>query len=163
VIRTRHGVAVNESGAALVEIAICLAMLALVSLGITDIARGYVLTDQARSAAGAAALYAAAHPGQLHDVPNSPCADPENAAWQGSNAGGGAFQFTFSPDHAVPTDDCDLPRVPDRLAAPQRVKVTARATLSLSGPLVGDIIGSRTVSATACADVGAPPATVPCS
>src|SRR5579872_6631493 len=41
----------NERGAALVELAICLALLALISLGITDVARSYVLTTQARSAA----------------------------------------------------------------------------------------------------------------
>lgn len=152
----------NEHGAALVELALCIALLALISLGVTDVARAYVLSEQVRAAASEAAMYAASHPGQLHNVSNTPCADPENATWRGSTAGGPPFRFTFSPDLAA--SDCNPSPMPTGLAPRKRLKVTATARLTLSTPLVEDIVGKTIhVTATVCVAVAGPPSTIPCS
>ncbi len=154
----------RQRGAALVEFAICLPMLAVLSLGIVDLGRAYSLAEQARSAAREAAFYAAGHPGELHNVAKTACADPANATWRGANAGAGSFTFTFSPDLANPQTDCNPSPLPAGLGAGQPLRVTATAHMTLFTPLVGAITGNPvTVSATVCVDVAGPPSTVPCS
>jgi Flp pilus assembly protein TadG len=161
VLRSRRR---RERGAALVEFAICLPGLALLTLGVVDFGRAYSLTQQARSAAREAAFYAASHPGQLHRVAGTACADPANAAWRGSNAGAGSFAFTFSPDLANPVTDCNPSPLPAGLGAGQPLRVTATGSLTIFTPLVGAIVGNPAkVSATVCVDIAGPPSTVPCS
>jgi Flp pilus assembly protein TadG len=160
----RRGDAGRQGGAALVEFAICLPVLATLALGIVDLGRAYSLAEQARSAAREAAFYAASHPGQLHNVANSACTDPANATWRGANAGVGSFSFTFSPDLANPQTDCNPSPMPAGLAGGQPLRVTATRSMTLFTPLIGAITGNPvTVSATVCVDVAGPPSTVPCS
>jgi Flp pilus assembly protein TadG len=154
----------RQRGAALVEFAICLPVLAMLALGIVDLGRAYSLAEQARSAAREAAFYAASHPGQLRDVPNTACADPANATWRGANAGAGSFAFAFSPDLANRLTDCNPSPMPAGLQAGQPLRVTATTKLTLFTPLIGAITGNPVqVSATVCIDVAGPPSTVPCS
>jgi Flp pilus assembly protein TadG len=154
----------RQRGAALVEFAICLPVLAMLSLGIVDLGRAYSHSEQARAAAREAAFYAASHPGQLHNVANTACADPANATWRGANAGSGSFTFTFSPDLANPTTDCNPSPLPTGLGAGQPLRVTAKASMTLFTPLIGAITGNPIkVSATVCVDIAGPPSTVPCS
>lgn len=154
----------RERGAALVEFAICLPAVAILTLGVVDLGRAYSLTQQARAAAREAALYAATHPGQLHNVAGTACADPANAAWRGSNAGSGPFTFTFSPDVANPLTDCNPAPLPAGLGAGQPLRVTATASMAIFTPLVGAVVGNPAkVSATVCVDIAGPPSTVPCS
>jgi len=158
------GARARERGAALVEFAICLPAIAVLTLGVVDFGRAYTLTQRARSAAREAALYAAGHPGQLHNVAGTACADPANAAWRGSNAWTGSFTFTFSPDVANPLTDCNPDPLPNGLGAGQPLRVTATANMLIFTPLVGAIVGNPAkVSATVCVDVAGPPSTVPCS
>jgi hypothetical protein len=152
----------GQRGAVPVEVGLCLAVLAVLSLGITDVARGYVLSQRVHSAAEGAALYAASHPGQLHNVPGTPCADPGNATWQGLNAANGSVRLSFSPDLAEPTGDCNPPWLPVGLAAGKLLRVTAAARLTLATPLLGAVVGKMQVSTTLCVDVTGPPSTVPC-
>jgi hypothetical protein len=154
----------DQRGAALVEFALCVPVLAILCLGVVDLGRAYTLTQRARTAAREAAFYAAGHPGQLHNVAQTPCADPGNASWRGSNAGSGSFTFTFSPDLANPTTDCNPSPMPAGLGAGQPLKVRATGTMTLFTPLLGAITGNPlNVSATVCVDVAGPPSTVPCA
>lgn len=153
-----------QRGAALVEFAICLPVLAMLALGIVDLGRAYSLAERARSAAREAAFFAASHPGQLHNVANTACADPANATWRGANAGSGSFTFTFSPNLTNPLTDCNPSPMPAGLGAGQPLRVTATTHLTLFTPLIGAITGNPVqVSATVCVDVAGPPSTVPCS
>jgi hypothetical protein len=162
-VRSLRATSEAQGGAALIEVAFCLALLATVSLGITDLARAYLLSQQVRASAQEAALYAASHPGQLHNVPGTPCADPGNATWQGQNAGTGSIKVRFSPDLADPASDCNPSPMPAGLGAGKRLKVTVEARLTLATPLIGGIVGRRVrVSATVCVEVSGPPSTVPC-
>jgi Flp pilus assembly protein TadG len=162
--RRRTGRAGRQRGAALVEFAICEPVLAILAFGVVDLGRAYSLTQQARAAAREAALFAAGHPGQLHDVANTACADPANATWRGANAGAGSFSFTFTPDLANPTTDCNPATMPAGLSAGQPLRVTASRTMTLFTPLVGAMVGNPVrVSATVCVDVAGTPSTVPCS
>jgi Flp pilus assembly protein TadG len=154
----------RQRGAAFIEFAICVPVLATLGFGVVDLGRAYSLTQRARSAAREAAFYAASHPGQLHNVASTACADPANATWRGSNAGTGSFVFTFSPDVANPLTDCNPSPMPTGLGAGQPLKVTATASMTLFTPLIGAITGDPvTVSATVCVDVAGPPSTVPCT
>jgi len=163
-VRRRAVASREERGVALVEFAICVPLLAMLGLGVIDFGRVYTTTERARTAAREAAFYAASHPGQLHNVANTPCADPSNATWRGTNAGSGSFRFTFSPDLAVPATDCNPSPTPAGLGAGQPLKVTATANVTLFTPLVGAITGNPLqVSATVCVAVAGPPSTVPCS
>jgi Flp pilus assembly protein TadG len=154
----------RERGAALVEFALVAPVLAMLGFGVVDLGRGYALGERARAAAREAAFYAASHPGQLHNVASTACADPANATWRGTNAGAGSFTFTFSPDLANPATDCDPSPMPAGLGPGQPLKVTARANLTLLTPLVSMVVGNPVaVSATVCVDVAGPPSTVPCS
>jgi Flp pilus assembly protein TadG len=156
------GTAGAQRGAALLEVAISLALLAIISLGITDTARAYVLSQQVHSAAETTALFAASHPGQLHNVPGTPCADPGNATWQGSNPASGLVHLTFVPDLVDSANDCNPSPMPAGLAAGKVLKVTAAARLTLSTPLIGWLVGRVEVSATECVVISGPPSTVRC-
>ena len=154
----------GERGAALLEFAVCVPVLVLLGLGIVDFGRVYTVTERARVAAREAALYAASHPGQLHNVGNTQCADPANATWRGTHAASGTFTFTFSPDLANPLTDCNPSPMPAGLGGGQPLKVTATARVTLFTPLVGAITGNPLpVSATVCVDIAGPPSTVPCA
>ena len=136
----------------------------MLGLGVIDFGRVYTTTERARTAAREAAFYAASHPGQLHNVANTPCADPSNATWRGTNAGSGSFTFTFSPDLAVPATDCNPSPMPAGLGAGQPLKVTATASVTLFTPLVGAVTGNPLqVTATVCVDIAGTPSTVPCA
>ena len=155
----------RERGAALVEFALCLPVLAVLAFGVVDFGRAYSLTQQARASAREAAFYAASHPGQLHTVAGTACADPANASWRGANAGSGTFTFTFSPDVQNPLTDCNgsPDALPAGLGAGQPLKVTATGHLTILTPLIGAIVGNPAkVSATVCVDIAGPPSTVPC-
>src|SRR5689334_14792988 len=82
----------------MVEFAVCLPLLAILGFGVTDLGRAFALAERGRNAAREAALYAASHPGQLHNVASSDCADPANADWRGAHEGSGRFTFTYSSD-----------------------------------------------------------------
>jgi hypothetical protein len=153
----------RQRGAALVEFAICVPMLAMLVCGVVDLGRTYAVAERARGAAREAAFYAASHPGQLHNVTGTACADPGNAAWRGSNEGAGTYTFTFSPDLAIPRTDCNPAALPAGLGPGQPLRVTATTKLVLLTPLIGQMLGSpMNISATVCVDVEGPPSTVAC-
>jgi hypothetical protein len=146
-----------------VEFALCVPMLAILVFGLVDLGRAYTVAERARGAAREAAFYAASHPGQLHNVTGTACADPGNAEWRGSNEGAGSYTFKFSPDLASPLTDCNPASLPTGLGPGQPLRVTATTTMVLLTPLLGQMFGSpMKISATVCVDVQGPPSTVAC-
>jgi Flp pilus assembly protein TadG len=147
----------------MVEFALCVPLLAMLVFGVVDLGRAYAVAERERNAVREAAFYAADHPGQLHNVVGTACADPANAAWRGSNEGSGAYTFTFSPDLAKPATDCNPTTMPAGLGPGQPLRVTATTSLTLFTPLVGQMVGSPlSISATVCVEIEGPPTTVPC-
>jgi hypothetical protein len=144
----------------MVEFALCLPVLATLTFGLVDLSRAYVITERAKTAAREAAFYAASHPGQLHSVSGSDCADPSNAAWRGAHEGSGTFTFTFSPDLTT----CNPTSMPANLSAGRPIRVTAHATLTLLTPLVGKIVGGNplNISSSVCVSIEGAPSTVAC-
>ena len=146
----------------MVEFALCLPLLAMLSLGTIDLGRAFQLSQRAKAAAREAAAYASRHPGQQDSTGGGSCADPANAAWHGHQEGGTTYTFTFSPSQSgCVTDPTALPA---SLQPGQNIKVTATTTLTLMTPFIRSIVGGNPkVSSSVCMTIsGGTPTTVAC-
>jgi Flp pilus assembly protein TadG len=152
----------GEQGVALIEFGLLLPVLAILSFGIVDLSRVYVLYDQAHGAAQQAALFAATHPGQLHSASGTLCQDPANAEWHGNNEGSKSFTYTFSSN--VASCVTDPSQLPAGSASGQPLRVTATGSINLLTPIVQNMVGNPvSVSSTVCVNIGgAAPATTAC-
>ena len=70
----------GERGAALVEFAIVLPLLAILAFGTIDIGRAYMAWNQVKGAAREGAAYAQFHPDRA--TTGADCADPDNVAFR---------------------------------------------------------------------------------
>lgn len=123
----------GERGASIVEFALILPLFVLLTLGVVDIGRAFMVSNQMRGAAREAAAFAQDHPGAL--VPGDDCLDPENAQWKARNErGAGDAMVEFS----VPAV-CDLSGSP-----PDRISVTVWRDLDILTPFVGQFVGDGT-------------------
>ena len=148
----------DERGVALVEFAIFVPLLGLLTFGLIDLSRAFLVYEQARNAAREAALFAATHQGQLHSYPGTVCQDPNNAEWHGNNEDGQTFAYTFSSD--VTSCVTNTSQLPAASAAGQPLRVTARIGMTTMTPFLGTQL---TVSSTVCVNIGAgAPSTTKC-
>jgi Flp pilus assembly protein TadG len=143
-----------ERGTALIEFALVLPVLAVLTFGSVDLARGYGAYERAHNAAREAAFFAATHPGQLHNYANTACADPNNADWHGNNEDSQTFTFVYSSD--VTSCVTTPSSLPSTSSAGKPLKVTAKISMTPITPFISQILGnSIPISASVCVNLGA--------
>lgn len=137
----------GQRGTALVELALLLPFLLWIVFGTIDLGRALTTWNQAKSAARAAADYAAAAPYRQQNA--GLCADPNNATFRGRSEAGNTFTFTYSP--ALPCTTGALSQA-QKDAAPE-ITVTAARPFALYTPLLQGLLGPFTVRASVTARV----------
>lgn len=143
--RSRGSRRENDRGGALVEFALVLPLLSMLTLGTVDVGRAYLIWNQVKNAAREGANYAQLHPGRQLDDGSGRCADPANVAWRARNEAGGAgstFSVTVTP---AATGGCDPASPP--AAAGQPITVTVSQPLTLLTPLMQSMLGDPIVRA----------------
>lgn len=124
----------RDSGASLVEFALILPLLLLLTLGIVDVGRAFMMSNQVRGAAREAAAYAQNHPTAL--VPGTGCENPDNARWKALNEGGSsAMSVQFSPEVPCGAWGAAAPSPGDEIS------VTVSRDLRLITPFMGQLVG----------------------
>lgn len=135
----------EERGIALVEFAIVLPLLVIITLGTIDFGRAYLLWNQVKNAAREGAAYAQLHPGEQAVSPFG-CADPDNVRWHVRKEAGSAsagFGITVTP--AASGIGCSPSSPPVSSGDPITVTVTSPFTVLT--PLLREITGNPTVRA----------------
>jgi Flp pilus assembly protein TadG len=140
----------DERGVALVEFALFVPVLGMLTFGLIDLSRGFLVYEQVHNAAREAAVFASSHPGQLHNYAGTVCQSPGNAEWHGNIEDSQAFTYTFSSD--VTSCVIDPSQLPASSAVGQPLRVTARTAMTTLTPLFGSHL---TITATVCVNIGA--------
>jgi len=131
----------SEQGTALVEFAIVLPFLMVLSLTSVDFGRAYSLQHRLANAAREGATYAQYFPGQVGN--SGACADPENITYRalGEDAGvaaGFAVSVTNVDTGAAITGPC----VQSGITPGTRVKVTLTSQFRPITPFATDLVGA---------------------
>jgi Flp pilus assembly protein TadG len=150
----------EESGVALVELALVLLPLCVFVFGAVDVGRAFIFLDQLKNSAQAGAFFARSNPGYVTNTGN--CADPNNIQYQVANelgvptgnstlpAGYGmtvidettAQQLTGCTELS-PTSSCGAGRVSTTICSGDTLQVQVTAPFHLITPLIGSIVGSN--------------------
>ena len=130
------------------EFALVLPFLVMMVFGTVDLGRAFTTWNEVKSAARAAADYAATAPYRQQNA--GLCLDPNNAAFRGRSEGGNSFTFTFSPAKACITGTLTAAQ---KAAVPE-ITVTAEQPFNLYTPLLQGLVGPLTVRASVTARVG---------
>lgn len=120
------------------EFALILPIFALFTLGIVDVGRAFMVSNQMRGAAREAAAYVQDHPtAQLSGTAG--CQDPLNAEWRALNErGAGGAIVEFSPAVACGATGAGVPSPGDEIS------VTVSKDLRVLTPFVGALVGDGT-------------------
>ncbi len=108
----------------------------MLTLGVVDIGRAFMLSNQMRGAAREAATFVQNHP--TAQVPSgTSCADPNNARWKALNERGATgAQVQFSPAVACGASGAGTPRPGDE------IEVTVSRDLPLLTPFAAQLVGN---------------------
>lgn len=128
----------------MVELALVLPLVAVMTLGFVDLGRAYRLKTSLVNAAHEGAAYAQYHPTQVDNVGN--CADPNNVGFATRNEQGSASDFTVTVMYTSQATESPpatwSPVVGCGTTVPAvRVVVTASAPFVLLTPFLSDLIG----------------------
>jgi len=130
----------DQRGAALVEFALVLPLLAMIVLGTIDLGRVFTLQNRLKNAAQEAAAYAQVFPTQVTNA--GTCTDPDNIPYKAlQEDSGAAYGFTVSAwnmDANSAINGCHATTV----SPGTHVKVTVQATFAALTPFVSVLIGS---------------------
>ena len=119
------------------EFALIAPLFVLLTLGVVDIGRAFMISNQVRGAAREAGAFVQGHPSA--QVPGSGCADPNNAQWKALNERGAAgATVVFSPAVACGATGPSVPGPGDQIA------VTVSRDMRLLTPFVGQLVGDGT-------------------
>lgn len=140
-----HVIMRNERGVALIEFALLLPLLAVVTMGTIDFGRAYQISNQVRNAAREGAAYGALHPGQQYPgTGTTPCAGSENIAWHArKEAGAASNAYTVSVSPLASNSGCNPASPP--VAAGGNLTVTVSTPFTVLTPFVGSIVGNKTI------------------
>jgi Flp pilus assembly protein TadG len=136
----------RERGAALVEFAVVLPLLALICFGTVDLGRAYARVNQVKNAAREAAFHAQTNPARLAGVG---CTTPDSAQWFARNEAGSAgtgFDVEVSTPAGTFTS-ADSGCAPSSAAAVsgEEITVTVSTPFSVLTPLVEAVTGEMTI------------------
>lgn len=132
----------------MVEVALVLPLLAMVTFGVLDLGRAYRLRTSLANAAHEGAAYAQYNPTQVANV--GACADPNNILFATRNEEGVAkgftvtVQYTAQASETPPATWSTITGCGTNVAA-GRVAVTASAPFVLLTPLVSSIVGPEII------------------
>lgn len=131
----------RERGASIVEFALIAPLFVLLTLGVVDIGRAFMVSNQVRGAAREAGAYVQNHPTALVSGADADeCPDPQNARWKALNERGASdarVQFS-STDVALPSEGvCGA----TGLRPGHSVVVKVSRDLPILTPFVGQFIG----------------------
>jgi TadE-like protein len=135
----------DERGTALVEFAIFLPLLVIVTLGTVDFGRAYLLWNQVKNAAREGAAYAQLHPGEQAVSPAG-CSDPDNVRWQVRKEAGTA-SAGFGVDITPIADNLGCSPSSPPASSGEDITVTVSAPFKVLTPLLRSITGNPTVRA----------------
>ena len=128
----------DERGAALVELALALPLLALLVLSVVDLGRAYRLKARLANAAREGAAYAQYFPSQV-DSSATACADPANVVFVVRNEAGVPDSFAVAVTRAsdgVAVTGCNRTTV----APGTPIRVSASAPFDVLTPLVAAVV-----------------------
>jgi hypothetical protein len=136
----------GQSGTALVEFALVLPLLAVLSLGVVDLGRAYWLKTRLLSAARVGSTYARDYPSQVSVGPT--CADPHNIVYASRHEEGASNGFSVAVANAstggAPIAGCNTTTIPPGT----RVTVVVSAPFEMLTPLLSLVMSeSRTLRA----------------
>jgi Flp pilus assembly protein TadG len=138
----------GERGTALVEFAIILPLLALVSLGTVDLGRAYMTVNQVKNAAREGAVYAQTHPARLA---GTACTTPDSAQWYARNeagsAGAGFAVQVSTPAGTFTSSDIGCAPLSAAATSGQDVTVVVSTPFAVLTPLVRAVTGNPTIRA----------------
>ena len=135
------GAARGEAGAALVECALVVSVLALLAVGVVDMGRAYRLQTRLTNAAREGAVYAQYFPTRV-DSSGAACADPGNVIFAVRNEAGEADAFNVAVRTAgdgTLITGCDQTAVPPGTT----VVVSASTPFRVLTPIVAVLVGSQ--------------------
>jgi Flp pilus assembly protein TadG len=125
----------RERGASLVEFALIAPLFVLLTLGVVDIGRAFMLSNQMRGAAREAAVFVQNRPNA--QVPGTSCADPDNGRWKALNERGATgAQVQFSPAVACGASGAGVPKAGDE------IEVTVFRDMELITPFAAQLVGN---------------------
>ncbi|MGZ4692803.1 MAG: TadE/TadG family type IV pilus assembly protein [Acidimicrobiales bacterium] len=124
----------NDRGAALMEFALLLPLLAILAFGVADLGRAYSLQNRVTNMAREGAFYAQFHPYDVAGCPNGSTTDA--ARIEDPSLSSVTVTVTDATTGvAVPTS-CGAAPVPGT-----RIRVRVTTTLKLITPMVGAVVG----------------------
>jgi len=130
----------SERGQSLVEMTLGFVILLLVASGLLDLGRLYFVYVALEDGAGEAATYLAINPACAYATDGANCADPSNAEFRASTAGG----------HLVDWSDATVTITrPDPYAQGDEIGVQIAYPFKLLTPVIPDIAGANTITLTA--------------
>lgn len=136
----------SERGAALVEFAVTLPLLALIVFGTVDLGRAYARANEVRNAAREGAFYAQTHPSRLA---GTGCATPDSAQWfarSEAGATGAAFQVDVdTPAGSFSSADRGCAPFEAAAVSGQQITVTVSTPFHVLTPLVSAVTGPTTI------------------
>lgn len=119
------------------EFALILPVFVLLTLGVVDIGRAFIVSNQVRGAAREAAAFVQNHP--TAQVPGASCPDPQNARWKALNErGASGATVEFAPAVACGATGPGVPSPGEGIA------VTVSRDLRILTPFVGALVGDGT-------------------
>jgi hypothetical protein len=135
----------DERGIALVEFAIVLPLLVIVTLGTIDFGRAFLLWNQVKNSAREGAAYAQLHPGEQAVSPFG-CADPDNVRWHArKEAGSASAGFGIDVTPVASGIGCSPSSPP--VSSGGNITVEVSSPFTVYTPLLRQIIGNTTVRA----------------
>ncbi|MDQ6725776.1 MAG: pilus assembly protein [Actinomycetota bacterium] len=131
----------SQRGTALVEFALVLPFLALLSLTSVDFGRAYSLQHRLANGAREGAAFAQYFPGQVSS--SGACADPENITYHAlGEEAGAAAGFAVSVTNVDTGGSITGPCIRSGIAPGTRVKVTLTSQFRPITPFATDFVGS---------------------
>lgn len=138
----RHG----QDGAALVEFAILLPLVALIGFGAVDVGRAFRAVNEVRNAAREGAAYAQLSPSRLA---GAGCTSPDTAQWHVRNEGGSAATSlaveVVTPAGTFRSTDAGCSPLSAAAFSGENVTVTVSRPFKVLTPLVSAVTGNPTI------------------
>lgn len=138
----------HERGASLVEFAVTVPLLALVTLGTIDLGRAFMTFNQVKNAAREGAAYARTHPARLA---GAGCTTPDSAQWFARNepgpAGAGFAVAVSAPGGTFRSADGGCGPLTPAAASGQLITVTVSTPFGILTPAVRAVTGDPTITA----------------
>ena len=130
----------SERGIALVEFALLMPFLALLTFATIDLGRVYALQHRLANGAREGAAFAQYFPGYVSS--SGVCVDPDNIHYRALNENGGASAYTVTVKNVTTGADITAACTTSGIAPGTKVKVTLSGTFVPLTPFARQFVGS---------------------